>query len=65
MEVLTIEDMAALLKMTRRQVYELTRERNRARSGHPVPLIRVNGNTRFLRAEVEKWLAELAKEGAA
>lgn len=61
-EILTIDEVAALLKMSRRQVYELTRARTRETSPHPIPLLRINGNTRFRRADVEAWLEELATD---
>jgi excisionase family DNA binding protein len=60
-ELLTIDELSELLKMSRRQVYELTRVRTREKMTIPLPLIRINGNTRFLRSEVEKWLKKLAE----
>ena len=62
-EILTIDDLAALLKMNRRQIYEMTSNRGRVRSTLPVPLLRINGNLRFRRSDIAKWLDELAEEG--
>jgi excisionase family DNA binding protein len=58
-EILTVDELASLLKMTRRQIYSMTETRTRAKQKRPLPLIRVNGNLRFSRTAVEAWLAEL------
>jgi predicted DNA-binding transcriptional regulator AlpA len=60
-EILTIDDLAALLKMNRRQIYEMTSNRGRVRNTLPVPLLRINGNLRFRRSDIAKWLDELAE----
>jgi predicted DNA-binding transcriptional regulator AlpA len=61
-QILTIDELATFLKMTRRQVYNLTRARGQARMQHPLPVLRINGNVRFRRCDVETWLAELAND---
>jgi excisionase family DNA binding protein len=58
-EILTVSELAALLKMSRRQVYEMTSNRTRARQKDPLPLIRVNGNLRFSKTVVEAWLLRI------
>jgi predicted DNA-binding transcriptional regulator AlpA len=63
-EILTIDDLAALLKMTRGQVYTLTRSRSRARMDNPIPILRINGNVRFRRGDVEVWLQRIANQEA-
>jgi predicted DNA-binding transcriptional regulator AlpA len=66
-EILTIDDLAALLKMNRRQIYEMTSNRGRARHSLPVPLLRINGNLRFRRSDIAKWLDDwqmTAQKGA-
>jgi excisionase family DNA binding protein len=55
-EILTVDELASLLKMTRRQVYTMTESRTRAKQEHPLPIMRVNGNLRFSRTAVESWL---------
>lgn len=63
MELLTIEECAALLKVTPRSVYEMTSSRGRARSQHPLPVLRLNSKClRFRRQDVEDWLERIAKE---
>src|SRR3974377_1970761 len=62
MEILTVDELADLLKMSKRQVY--TRGQTRTRSGsmkdHPLPVLKINGNLRFRKADVDLWLAKLA-----
>lgn len=63
-ELLTIDELAKFLKLSKRSCYELTRERVRARQQHPVPLIRINGHARFVKADVENWIQKLREEAA-
>ena len=58
-EILTVDELASLLKMNRRQIYSMTESRTRARQKHPLPIMRVNGNLRFSRTAVEAWLQQL------
>jgi excisionase family DNA binding protein len=60
-QLLTIDEVAEVLRMPKRQVYELTRRRTWERSAAPIPLLKVTGNTRFLRADVEGWIEKLAE----
>ncbi len=62
-EILTVDELASLLKMTRRQIYEMTATRTRSRQKNPLPLIRVNGNLRFAKSAVEAWLLRI-QEGS-
>jgi len=64
-EILTLDEVAAWLKMTRSQVYGMTRKRSQVRQDHPLPVLRINGNLRFRKSDVEAWLARLAGERAA
>jgi excisionase family DNA binding protein len=60
-EILTISELAEWLRMSRRQIYNLTRARGQARMEHPLPVLRINGNIRFRKCDVEEWLALIAK----
>jgi predicted DNA-binding transcriptional regulator AlpA len=63
MELLTIDECAALLKVTTRSVYEMASSRGRARSQHPLPVLRLNSKClRFRREDIEAWLDRIAKE---
>jgi excisionase family DNA binding protein len=60
-EILTPTELASWLKMSKRQVYELTRERGQYRQKNPLPILRINGNLRFRRSDVEAWLNQIAE----
>jgi excisionase family DNA binding protein len=64
-EVLTIEELSAWLKLSKSQVYSMLRARGRARMSHPLPSVRLNGNVRFRRQDIEDWLEKLTQEEAA
>ena len=66
-EILTIDELAALLKMTRRQIYTMCeiRTRNGAMKDHPLPVLKINGNLRFRKSDVDSWLMLLAERKAA
>jgi hypothetical protein len=59
-ELLTLEDVGARLKFTRRQCYELTRRRGSSLDHPPLPYFKVNGNIRVLRTDFEAWVKTLA-----
>jgi predicted DNA-binding transcriptional regulator AlpA len=61
-EILTVSELASLLKMTESQIFTMTRSRGRQRMAHPLPVLRLNGNLRFRRQDVLDWLDRCAKE---
>lgn len=67
MEILTINELAALLKMSKRQIYTMceTRTRQGAMRDHPLPVLKINGNLRFRKADVDSWLLKLTEQKAA
>ena len=67
MEILTVDELAALLKMSKKQIYTMceTRTRNGVMKNHPLPVLKINGNLRFLRKDVDSWLARLVEGKAA
>jgi predicted DNA-binding transcriptional regulator AlpA len=58
MEILTIEQLAELLQMTKRQIYTMceTRTRNGSMRNHPLPVLKINGNLRFRKAAIDEWV---------
>ncbi|HXM62979.1 MAG TPA: helix-turn-helix domain-containing protein [Terriglobales bacterium] len=58
-EILTVDELASLLKMNRRQIYSMTESRTRAKQKHPLPFVRVNGNLRFDKVAVTEWWKKL------
>jgi excisionase family DNA binding protein len=63
MEILTLDEVAELLKLKRGTVYELTRERSQKRQAHPLPHLRIAGKLRFNKAGVLEWLQKLESAG--
>jgi predicted DNA-binding transcriptional regulator AlpA len=62
-EVWTVADVARHLKMSPRQVWELTRRRGQLRSDHPIPHIKIHRKAlRFRKSDVQQWLATLAQK---
>jgi excisionase family DNA binding protein len=62
-EILTVQEAAALLTMSKRQVYTMceTRTREGSMKDHPLPVLKINGNLRFRKADVDSWIAQLAE----
>jgi Helix-turn-helix domain len=62
-ELLTVSDLAAILKCKESSVYNLTRRRGRARYDNPVPVLRLPCGLRFRRSSVMAWLASQESTG--
>jgi len=62
-EILTVEDLAAWLKVSKRSVYEMTRSRGQARHDIPLPILRLPCGLRFRRSDIEAWLQRHAEAG--
>jgi predicted DNA-binding transcriptional regulator AlpA len=60
-EILTVDEVAAWLKMSTGQVYEMTRKRTRsgAMRNNPIPVLKINGNVRFIKSDIEAWVQKL------
>jgi excisionase family DNA binding protein len=57
MEILTAKDVAAILKISKRQVYELAKQ-----DDNPIPSVRIRTSVRFRKTDVEKWFDLLVKK---
>jgi hypothetical protein len=58
--LLTVAELAAWLKVTPRQVFELTRSRSLKRSNNPLPVLKIHKKLlRFKRSEVIAWLSRV------
>lgn len=55
-DIMTVADIAELLKCKPSSVYNLTRLRGRARYDNPIPVIRLPMGLRFRRSSVLAWL---------
>jgi excisionase family DNA binding protein len=63
-DILTLPEVAELLRMKPTSVYELTRARTREKHKHPLPVLRIGSALRFRREDIEQWLEQLSKEAA-
>jgi excisionase family DNA binding protein len=65
LEILTVDELAAMLKINRSQVYELAKERTRSGElrEHPLPSLRLGRAVRFRKSDVEAWIEKLAARG--
>jgi excisionase family DNA binding protein len=61
-EILTIDELGQLLKLSRAQIYSMLRKRGQARMQNPLPALKLNGNIRFRRQDIVEWLDKCAKE---
>jgi len=65
-EILTMSEAAAILKMTEKQVYELTRRRSLERMEHPFPAFNIHAKAkRVRRLDLMAWIDTLAKHAGA
>lgn len=53
-ELLTVDELASIFKLTRWTIYNLTRARNRRESA--LPYLKIGRELRFRRSAVETWL---------
>jgi excisionase family DNA binding protein len=59
-EILTAREVATILRISKRQVYELAKE-----SENPIPSIRIRTSVRFRKSDVDGWVAGLVERKAA
>jgi hypothetical protein len=65
-EILTVSEAEAILKMTEKQVYELTRRRSIERMEHPFPAFNIHAKAKRIRkADLMSWIEALAKRASA
>ena len=62
-DILTVAEVAELLKCKRSSVYNLTRIRTRARYDNPIPVLGLPMGRRFRRSSVLAWLESLETQG--
>ena len=68
-EILTAEEVAALLKISKRQVYELAKDwvgskDKKRRNDNPIPSVRILTSVRFRKSDIDGWIAGLVKKAA-
>jgi predicted DNA-binding transcriptional regulator AlpA len=62
-ELLTVSDLALILRCKESSIYNLTRRRGRARYDNPVPVLRLPMGLRFKRSSVLAWLESQEQRG--
>jgi predicted DNA-binding transcriptional regulator AlpA len=62
-ELLTVSDLALILKCKESSVYNLTRRRGAARYDNPIPVLRLPMGLRFRRSSVLAWLESQETRG--
>jgi len=63
-QLLSLDQLADRLGMSRSQVFELTRERSQSRRAVRLPVIRI-GKRKYVRAEsFERWLRDMEQQSA-
>lgn len=62
-EILTLRDVAKILRCATNKVYELTRGRAKARMDSPLPVFKIHSKmTRIRKADLMKWLDEMIEK---
>jgi excisionase family DNA binding protein len=61
MELLTPDQLADWLTISRRSIYELCSARGQQKQKHKLPYLKVAGKLRFNKAAVTEWLRALEK----
>jgi len=61
-EIITVAEVAAILKCRPSSVYNLTRKRGLARYAHPLPVIRLPLGLRFKRSSILQWLDDIEEK---
>jgi hypothetical protein len=59
-EIWTFDDLAKVLKMPKKSVYRMTGTRGQMCHEDPLPFVILCGHRRFLRSQVEAWIARSA-----
>jgi excisionase family DNA binding protein len=65
MELLTPDQLAEWLHLSRRSVYELCSARGQQKQKAPLPFLRIAGKLRFSREAINQWLLKMQEKQAA
>ena len=60
-DILTVAELASLLKCKVSSIYNMTRRRGKARYERPIPVLRLPMGLRFRRSSVLAWLSTQEK----
>ena len=62
-EILTVAEVAELLRCKPSSIYNLTRRRGQARYDNPIPVLRLPMGLRFRKSSVLAWLESQEQRG--
>jgi predicted DNA-binding transcriptional regulator AlpA len=60
--LLTMDEAALLLKLSKAQLYELTRTRSRCRQLVPLPVVRIGKRKMFRASSLNEWINQLEQQ---
>ena len=62
-EILTVAEVAAWLRISKGQVYDLAKPRTRTGElrKYPIPVLRIGSSVRFRKCDIDRWLQQLAE----
>jgi predicted DNA-binding transcriptional regulator AlpA len=63
MEIMTVDEVATMLRLSKSHVYGLTHPRTRSgdKRDDPLPVLRIGAAVRFIRKDVEDWIEKMAR----
>jgi predicted DNA-binding transcriptional regulator AlpA len=64
-DIITVAEVAEILKCKKSSIYNLTRHRGQARYDNPIPVLRLPMGLRFRRSSVLAWLKSRETTSAA
>jgi excisionase family DNA binding protein len=63
-DLMTLEEAAQFLRISKSHMYSLTRSSTRAMQKHPLRVIRFGKSLKFRRSSLDAWLTQLEKLAA-
>jgi predicted DNA-binding transcriptional regulator AlpA len=62
--LLNMDEAAALLKLTKPQLYEICRTRARCRQTVPIPLVKIGKRKMFRASSLNQWVSQLEQSAS-
>jgi len=62
-EILTVTDLADILRCSPASIYSMTRRRGQLRYQNPLPVLRLPCGLRFRRSDIDDWISRIAESG--
>ncbi len=61
--LISLEEGGRLIGRTRKQMFELTRARSRARQAVPIPVVKIGKHCMIRKEALERWIVALEQGG--